>query len=203
MLALLWLAGGGDERHALTVPAHAVAELLDLDAPEAAGQRRVRDAAGWLEQQGLITVDRDPGRPLTITLQREDSSGKPYISPLRAPKSKSTGKLAGVHWSILLPSAFWTNGWALALSTPALALLLIMLDLERADGRHAWITPELAQDRYCISEDSWTRGVAELEGHGLVRVHRQPVSASLGWQRTRNTYKLRLRRLNTEPLWAD
>ena len=164
MLALLWLAGGGDERHALTVPARALAELLDLDAPDAAGQRRVRDAAGWLEHQGLITVDRDPGRPLTITLQREDGSGKPYISPLRAPKSKSTGKLARAHWSILLPSPFWTSGWALALSTPALALLLIMLDLERADGRHAWITPELAQDRYCVSEDSWTRGVAELRG---------------------------------------
>jgi hypothetical protein len=203
MLAILWLAGGGDERHTVTFPARAWAEMLDLAAPNGAGQRRVRDAVAWLEQQGLISVDRDPGRPLTVTLLREDSSRKPYISPLRAPKNAKTGKLARRHWSVLLPPVFWTNGWALALSTPAIALFLIMLDLDRTDGRSAWITPELAQSRYALSDDSWTRGVAELKAHGLLKVHRQPVDVSLGWRRTRNTYKLRLRRLNTEPAWAD
>jgi hypothetical protein len=203
MLAILWLAGGGDERHEATFPARAWAELLDLSDPGDAGQRRIRDALSWLEDEGLISIDREPGRPLSVTLRREDASGKPYISPLRAPKNAKTGKLPQRHWSVLLPSAFWTNGWALALSTPALAILLIMLEMDRSDGKPAWITPERARARYRVSEDTWTRGTRELEAHGLVRVTRQPVDTSLGWTRTRNNYKLRLRRLNTEPVWAD
>jgi hypothetical protein len=203
MLAILWLAGGGDERHEVAFPARAWAELLDLSDPGGAGQRRVRDALTWLEDARLIAIERNPGRPPTVSLRREDGSGKPYVAPLRAPKSKKTGKLARQNWSVLLPAAFWTNGWALALPTAALALLLVMLDLERSDGEPAWIAPELAQERFGLSEDTWTRGVRELEAHGLLRIRRQPVGASLSWKRVRNNYKLRLSRLNSEPAWTE
>jgi len=203
MLAILWLAGGGDHRHEVAFPARAWAELLDLADPGVSGQRRIRDALKFLENAGLIDVVRSPGRPPTISLRREDGSGKPYVAPLRAPKSKKTGKLARHDWSVLLPPAFWTNAWALALSTPGLALLLILRDLERSDGKPAWIAPELAQARFGLSEDTWTRGVRELEAYGLLRIGRKPVGSSLSWKRVRNTYRLRLNRLNSEPNWED
>ena len=43
-LAVLWQAGGGDERHSATWPARTWAALLDLPDPEHRGDRRIRDA---------------------------------------------------------------------------------------------------------------------------------------------------------------
>lgn len=68
------MAGGGDDRHQVTFPARSWAELLDLDDPAGAEQRRIRAAVSWLEDAGLVLVDRPACEPPTITLLREDGS---------------------------------------------------------------------------------------------------------------------------------
>jgi hypothetical protein len=203
MLALLWMGGGGDERHTVSFPARGWAELLDLDDPAGAGQRRIRDALSWLERQRLIAVSRAAGRPSVVTLLREDGSGERYVSPVKAPKDPATRKLRERDWSVSLPSTFWTKGWVLALSTPALALLLVMLEVKREDRRFTWVSPDEARRRFGLSPDTWTRGIAELEGQGLVSVRRQPVDRAFAWRRVRNSYELNLSRLNGEPRWAS
>lgn len=202
MLGLLWMGGGGDKRHTVKFPARAWAELLDLPDAGGNGQRRVRDAVVWLESQRFIAVARPAGFPPVITLLREDGSGAPYVPPVTAPKDPATGKLGRQDWSFRLPSSFWSNSWVLTLSTAGLALLLIMLDLNRRDVPSIWISPEESRRRYGLSEDTWTRGVAELAAHGIVTVGRQPVNQAFGWKRVRNNYSLNIARLDHEPLWA-
>ncbi len=148
-------------------------------------------------------MTRTPGEPPTIVLLREDGSGERYVTPTRASKDPKTNKIREKDWSVGLPATFWTNGWALALSTPGLAMLLVMLDLYRPTEGATWITPDRARSRYGLSEDTWTRGVAELKAHGLISVGKQPVSRELSWSRVRNKYTLKTARLRTQPLWAD
>jgi hypothetical protein len=202
MLGLLWMGGGGDYRHEVSFPARAWAELLDLRDPPGAGQRRVREALAWLERERLINVVRAPGRPLKVKLLREDGSGAKYVAPTSARKDPATKKLRRADWSVGLPSTFWTEGWAITLSTPALAILLALVEMERDDGAAVWVSPEKSRERFGLSEDTWTRGVAELEAQGLVDVKRRPVDQTFRWTRVRNTYRLLLSRLATPPIWA-
>jgi hypothetical protein len=203
LLSLLWMGGGGDARHSVTFPARAWAEMLDLSYPENAGERRVRAALAWLEQKRLVQVDRQPGRIPTVTLRREDGSGENYTQPVKGRKDRSTGKLNQRDWNFTLPSEFWTNAWILALSLPALAVLLVLLDMQRKDDEPQWIAPAEARKRYVVSEDTWTRGVAELDAQGIVTVIKEPVSATFGWRRVRNKYVVNRQRLHGDPLWEE
>lgn len=54
--------------------------------------------------------------------------------------------------------------------------------------------------------DEWTygltgdrRGVAELRNYDLLAISKRPVSEDFGWRRVRNTYTLRLDRLDETP----
>lgn len=201
-LALLWQAGGGDERHSATWPARAWAELLDLPDPDGRGDRRIRDAVRALEHAGLLTAKRRPGQPMELALLREDGTGTPYTNPGEVARA---AKESGAEFDrrdlfVQLPATFWTRGWAIVLSAPGLAMLLVMLVLtENGERQGQWISPIQARSRFGISEDTWSRGVAELRGHGLVETRRKPVSQDFGWRRVRNTYTVNVGRLQEDP----
>jgi hypothetical protein len=200
-LALLWQAGGGDERHSVTWPARAWAELLDLPDPEHRGDRRIRDAIRSLERSGLVSTQRKPGQPITLTLQSDDGSREPYQHPGEAARTtKERGELDPKDLYVQLPSEFWTKGWALVLSGPGLAMLLVMLMLtQNGSLTGVWVSPQHARARFGISEDTWTRGVAELQELSVLEIRRRPVSEDFGWRRLRNTYKLNIARLSEKP----
>jgi hypothetical protein len=200
-LALLWQAGGGDERHAATWPARAWAELLDLPDPEGHGDRRIRDAIRALERAQLLKATREPGRPIMLTLLRDDGTANPYVHPgevASAAKKQGAVDLSGLY--VQLPPGFWTKGWAITLSGPGTVMLLVMQVLTKNGLRKGqWISPKQARSRFGLSEDTWTRGVAELRRHGLLETRKKPVSEDFGWRRVRNTYTLNCARLDTGP----
>jgi hypothetical protein len=200
-LAVLWQAGGGDERHAVTWPARAWAALLDLPEPEGRGDRRIRDAFRALEEAGLLTAARAAGRPVAITLLRDDGSEEPYTNPGEAAHaSKEKGEFDPGDLYVQLPPSFWTKGWALVLSGPGVAMLLVMLVLTKnGERKGVWINPLQARSRFALSEDTWTRGVTELRHHGLLETRKKPVSEDFGWRRVRNAYTLNRARLDHEP----
>jgi hypothetical protein len=204
LLALLWQAGGGDERHTVNWPARAWAELLDLRDPDRLGERRVREGLRALRQLDLVASTTRPGFPSTLTLRRDDGTGLPYTPPgEEAKQAKAQGVFDERHAYVQLPASFWTQGWALALTGPGLALLLVMLVLTQGgDKEDQWISPASAREHFCLSEDTWTRGVAELREQGLLRVRKRPVSEDFSWRRVRNTYSLHLQRLDAPPSWS-
>lgn len=197
-LAMLWIAGNAP--HDTTFPARAWAELLDLPNPEGKGDRRVRDAIAWLANEEFIRVQRQRGRPATLYLQREDGSGEQYSVPGSEPKDKKTGKFPDEHVYVHLPATFWTSGWAVALSSAGIAILLVMLVLVRGRSEEPfWISPGEARRRFHLSEDTWTKGIRELRELGLLVVGRKPVSEEFGWRRVRNLYTLDLAPLENPP----
>jgi hypothetical protein len=201
-LAVLWQAGGGDERHSVRWPARAWAELLDLPDPEGRGDRRIRDAVRVLENAGLLTANRRPGEPIELELRREDGTRVQYRHPGEvAREAKQAGEdVDRSEWFVQLPPAFWTQGWAIVLSAPGLAMLLALLVVTENGSREGeWISPSQARSRFALSEDTWTRGVAELRRHGLLETRKKPVSQDFGWRRVRNTYTLKISRLREDP----
>ncbi len=209
-LALLWMAGGGrdDRGHAVTFPARAYAELLALDDPEGNGQRRVREALTSFAEQRLINLEERPGHPKTVGLLREDGSAEPYDRPGDHFKKADDGEAnpaedrsaTAVHRFVRLGPEFWTQGWAQVLSAPAIAVLLTMLVVTINGREHnQWVS--LSERRlYGLSDDTWTRGTAELVEHGILAVRRAPVSKdAFAWKRMRNTYSLVLERLKRRP----
>ncbi len=200
-LALLWQAGGGDARHSVTWPARAWAELLDLRDPDRLGERRVRDAIRALQRQGLITTEQRPGQPSRLIVLREDGSALPYTHPgSDAQLAKEKGIFDESHLYVQLPPSFWTRGWGLVLHGPALAMLLVMLIVTQGGEKQGqWVSPSQARSRFGLSEDTWTRGIAELQRLGLLTVRKKPVSEDFGWRRVRNTYSLHRDRLEDHP----
>lgn len=200
-LAVLWQAGGGDERHSATWPARTWAALLDLPDPEHRGDRRIRDAIKALERARLLTAVREPGRPIQIVLRRDDGSDQIYTHPGEAASAaKAQGGFDRSELYVQLPPSFWTNGWAVTMTAPGLAMLLVMLLLTRnATEQGIWINPSQARARFGLSPDTWSRGVAEMRHYNLLAIRKRPVSEDFGWRRVRNTYTLRLDRLDETP----
>ena len=203
-LALLWMAGGGEKKkgHQVGFPARAFAELLGLDDPDGSGQRRVREALKVFADEKLVTLADRPGHPKMISLLREDGSEEAYDRPgdhfdkNRDPADADDS----VHRFIQLAPEFWTEGWAQVLSAPGVAMLLVLL-LITGNGRekNKWVS--MSERRlYGLSDDTWTRGIAELTGYGILAVRRQPVSPdAFAWKRVRNTYSLIPERLDRRP----
>lgn len=200
-LAVLWQAGGGDERHEVTWPARTWAALLDLPDPEHRGDRRIRDAIRTLEEAQLLTANREPGRPIALTLLREDGTTDAYVHPGEpASAAKKQGAVDLKELYVQLPPSFWTNGWAITLTGPGIAMLLVMLTLTtNGDKSGIWISPKQARSQFALSEDTWTRGVAELRLHGLLEIRKKPVNEDFGWRRVRNSYTINRARFDKPP----
>jgi hypothetical protein len=194
-LAILWIASGGD--HTVTFPARAWAQLLGLDDPQTNGARRVTDAIAWLEDHQLVRATRQRGRPPELVPLDEGGTGKAYRVPSRTWQEDAEQENRAANIYVQLPVEFWTSGWAAVLSAPAIAMLLVLL-AERGPKdpkKFFWFTPDQADQRYDLSEDTRTRGITELEQAGIITIKRKPVNQEMGWSRVRNHYRLNLERL--------
>jgi hypothetical protein len=74
------------------------------------------------------------------------------------------------------------------MSGTALALLIMLLDLQGGRGGPQWISPAQARRRYDLSPDTWTKGIKELKNLELLTVSRLPQGDFFDYQRMRNTY---------------
>lgn len=156
------------------------AETLGLPDPDGKGSRRITNALTWLDANGYIKLHRRPGMPSTVTLLDPRGGGGEYVGVERAQR-----------W-VRAPLALWGREWIVDLSGSALALLLVLLELQGGatkpryleTGRHA---------QYGLSEDTWTRATAELrDGHRLLAVGRVVTGRNMEMRRNRNTYWLDL-----------
>ncbi|MHB1865451.1 MAG: hypothetical protein ACYCPS_04830 [Candidatus Saccharimonadales bacterium] len=207
-LTVLWMAGGGDRGHTVTFPARAYAELLGLEDPEHRGQRRVRESLAAFEDERLIALTAQPGHPKTVLLLREDGSGEPYDRPGKHFEKAADGAdvepvdpgANAVHQFVRLGPEFWTRGWVQVLSAPAIAVLLAMLVVTTNGKRdNQWVS-QRERRLYGLSDDTWTRGTAELVKRDILAVRRVPVSRDpFDWKRKRNTYTLILKRFERRP----
>lgn len=131
-------------------------ELNDADPIPGAGTRRVKRALAALGTAGpdgksLVTRTAVPGRGARIAV--------PIHPPLpsRAP------------W-ITIPLELWSHGWLNVMSARALfaylCLRLVLAGKPDHEGAHisSW-----DREKFVVKDDTWQRGVKELELLGLVR----------------------------------
>ena len=161
------------------------AAALGLPDPEGKGARRISKALEWLDANDYITLHRRPGRPSTVTLLDPRGGGGAYVGVEKARR-----------W-VRAPLALWEHEWIVDLSGSALALLLVLLELQGGaskprhleTGRHA---------QYGLSEDTWSRAARELRERGVLTVGQVVTGRNLDMRRTRNTYWLDLDELSAE-----
>ena len=167
------------------IPARAWAEALDLPDPSKLGARRVGDALAWLDRAKMITVKRERGDAPVITLLDPTGNGSKYkrYSPY-----------------VQVPNGFWREQWIVRLSGSAVALLIVLLDLQggKKSRQDAPWLPTRQRARYGLSDDTWTRASKELVEHGLLTIDRIPQGRDFDFRRMRNTYWIDKSQL-TEP----
>ncbi len=189
-LSLLWMSAG--QPHDTKFQASLWAELLALEDPLGRGARKINAALAYLEGEGLVRLERRPGFPSTVRLLDERGTGDEYSRPGKDDRY------------IKIPASFWTKQWISALTGPAVAIFLVLLEQRRhaEPTKHIWISPRIAAELYGLSSDTWTRGTKELAGHGLINVRPAPVNEhTWGLKRRRNTYLVNIDRLDDGPLW--
>jgi hypothetical protein len=171
------------------------AELLAL-SPET-GPRRVSSNLKWLRNNSYIGLEPRPGRPARILLLDPGLSGAPYVRPAEQP---------GVTHYLGVPFELWRNGWILALSPTALALLLVLIEHQGGYGKNgkqaARYVIRQRRERYGLSPDTWTLARKELEKHGLLTVGRTPQGSDFDNRRMRNTYWVDLGVLKSTSPWS-
>jgi len=137
----------------------------------------------WLEEQQLIVTTRKD-RLRTVTLLREDGSGKPYTHP-----GQPTGDRAAEGDYFSLPHAYWRMGLQDQVDLPTKVVLIIALS--RPDN---FILPlEHADKWYGISQDSLRTGLRQLQVRELLNIEFRHTKAPLSptMVRTERRYTLR------------
>jgi hypothetical protein len=158
------------------IPARAWAETLALPDPAGLGARRVSDALTWLDKHKMISAVRKRGAAPAVTLLDATGSGGQYKRP------------GGQY--ITLPTGFWYEQWITRLSGSAVALLIVLLDLQggrKSQKEAPWLATHL-RPRYGLSDDVWTRASQELTACGLLTIGRIPQGRDFDFRRMRNTY---------------
>jgi len=197
-LSLIWLSAAPP--HDSAYPSRAWATLLGLPDPAGLGARRINEAVRWLEANNFVTVELRPGHPNRVTLLDEVGEGDSYSVPgerTRALKEAGRARVGDPefdrHRYIQLPAEFWTSGRFSVLSTPAVAMYMILLSEKGAnpDSTELWLSPRVAAERYGLSSDTRAAGFDELRRAGMVEVRRRHVSSGIfDVTRYRNVYKL-------------
>jgi hypothetical protein len=161
--------------------------MLALPAPETAGARRVSDALNWLHLEKLIALHRRIGSPPTIKLLSATGDGASYSRP-------------GPRW-VSVPLGLWDQQWITYLSGSALALLIVLMELQGGKKSPADAPSASGEKRarYGLSDDTWTRASRELKELGVLTVHRAPQGQDFDWRRMRNTYWVSIDRLSSPP----
>ena len=193
-----------------------VAELFGFPITDVNGKRRIANARKRLaglrppgqpsltetpkSDEGevrLLDIEPREGRTPVIRLLKEDGSGEKYCPP-GAPGS------GGKYYK--LPVEFWTAGWHLHLSGPAVVALLVLAhqnELAKANKpssphhKELWVNPTRRETRFGFSEDTWYKGANELVDFGLAdritKVIREPFEDES--RRIRHTYLFDLENL--------
>jgi hypothetical protein len=161
------------------------AEMLGLAGPSAA--RRITSNMRWLHQHKFIKLTARTGHVPLITLLDSTTSGEPYQRPTEKNQRY-----------ISLPLFLWTEGWILELSATALALLMVIRDVQlgKSDFRYA---SRQDRDAYGLSPDTWTKAAKELERYELLRTRRVSQGNDFDYQRMRKLYAIDVDRLSTRP----
>lgn len=157
-----------------------------LALPPDTGPRRVSSNLKWLETHQFISRQRRIGAPPVITLLDAAGGGGEYVRPIEQ------GRYIGV------PVELWTQGWLLDLSATGLAMLMVLMELLGGHSEPQYVTRH-RRERYGLSPDTWTRGRKELEGHGLIKVNREPQGSVYDYYRLRNLYWVDKERLKKPP----
>ena len=161
------------------VPARSWAAALGIPDPENRGARRVGDAITWLAEHKFLETERRQGAPGAVRLLHSDLSGHPYVRPTERERY------------ITLPLGLWEQGWIARLSGTALALMIVLLDMQSARTEPQWISPAQARRRYDLSPDTWSKALKELTAFELVTILRRPQGGEFNYQRMRNAYWVR------------
>lgn len=130
-------------------------ELDDADPIPGAGTKRIKRAMAALQKSGpdgessWISRTRDPGKGYKIVVT--------HLPDTRAP------------W-ITLPIELWSQGWINVMSARALFVYIILrLILAGADDAVGTHVSAADRRRHAIKDDTWQRGLKELEALGLAR----------------------------------
>lgn len=169
------------------IPARFWATALGIADPEHNGARRVSDAITWLARHKFLETERRQGTPGAIRLLSHDLTGAPYERP------SGTGRY------VTLPLGLWDRGWITRMSGTALALLIILLDMQGGRVQAQWLSPAQARSRYDLSADTWTKALKELRALELVSVSRRPQGSTFNYQRMRNAYWVHGEKLRASP----
>ncbi|MGW5312895.1 hypothetical protein ACWEQ0_23805 [Nocardia thailandica] len=130
-------------------------ELNDGDPIPGHGTKRIKRAMAVLQNSGpnaetpWVRRDRFPGKGYKIAVTHLPATGAPYIT---------------------IPIELWSNGWINVMSARALFVYLILRLILAGKGDDAG-THVSAADRkqHAIKDDTWQRGLKELERLGLAR----------------------------------
>lgn len=150
-------------------------ERSETNPAPGAGTRRVKRALAMLER------DQAPDGPL---IHRRVERGRgPVLTVVPPP-----GPMQAPY--ITLPLELWSRGWINVMSARALyvyvALRLMFVSKADSDPVHVSVWE---RQRFAMSDDTWQRGVAELERLGMIRSEMAVVAAD-GWSTDRRPRKV-------------
>lgn len=175
-------------------------------SPKAA--RLARDSLHRMQNRQALTLRPIPDRGpewLRLTLMDWDGRGSGGNNRLYEPPK--TGY-------VTIPKELWSQGWHVALSPRALAMLLISLDMEGFHSHKSppdpdldtppnpttfWVSPAQANTRYGLHPDTRARGWKELVEHGILIQSSRRVDSAVEAYRIRNTYRINRSRLSQPP----
>ncbi|GGZ11632.1 hypothetical protein GCM10010343_42820 [Streptomyces avidinii] len=147
-----------------------------LALPSDAGPRRVTSNIKWLSENGFIELGPRRGyAPPSIQLLSMNGDRSPFE------RASLKGRYVGI------PIEFWRNGWILALSPTAIALLFALLESQGGHTESRYV-PRQRRESYGLSHNTWTEARKELERHDFLTVTRTPQGSDFDYQRMRNSY---------------
>lgn len=202
LLSMIWVAA--KEPYNLKIPSRAWAALLGLSDVEGKGAARINAATRRLVEAGYLSAVKSAGQPSQLFLLNELGTREPYSHPgvaWDAVKGADARTRRNTPRYVRIPVELWTRGWIAALSGPALAMLLILLEAARGkEPFDLWFAPSVASARYGLNEATRKKGVDELENYGLVTVDQATVVRdALSSKRRRNTFSLDLEGIQRTP----
>lgn len=193
-LALIWRCS--KEPYRAQYPARTWAKLLGLDDPAKSGARRIRDALENLQSHKLVRLEKHRGDPTMVYLLQEDGSGREYNVPHASFQAAKNKDAAAEHEYFQIPQTLWVSGHLQRMSTPALAMLLVVMEESRGKNTPQWWSVDVFNKRFALKKDTRSTGAAELEKTHLLKVESKDLPPSPGVRvhftrkRTRRSYQL-------------
>lgn len=118
-----------------------LAVALGLDDPHVNGARRVNSALRWLASNGFIERQ---GRQIKVLYPASTNATARYVK---------------------VPVELWSEGWLVSLSSAAIAVLIVLREV--TGGRGPSVIAGSRKDQYELSDETWAKGIEELERAGL------------------------------------